>query len=49
MYTFEVWFRIGNYRTAQARLQASDWQSARLIAEGQWGLGNIINITMVND
>lgn len=48
MYTFEVWFRIGDYRTAQSRIQASDWSSARMIAESQFGTDNIINITMVS-
>ena len=47
MYTFEVWFRIGDYRTATGRLQAGDWHQAKLIAEGMYGSGNVINITMV--
>jgi hypothetical protein len=49
MYTFDVWFKINQFRTAQTRIQATDWDSARLIAESQFGSGNIINITMVYD
>lgn len=48
MLTFEVWFKIGDLRTAQSRIMASDWNSARLIAEAQYGSGNILNITMVS-
>lgn len=48
MYTFDVWFRIGEYRTAQSRIQASDWHSARMIAESHFGSDNILNITMVS-
>lgn len=48
MYTFQVWFRIGGYRTAEARINASDWHQAQMIAESQYGSGNIISITMAS-
>lgn len=47
MTQYEVWFRIGNYRTAHSRIFATDWQAAQLIAESQFGHDSIISITMV--
>ena len=44
MYSYIVWFRIGNGRTAEAQMQASDWNSAKLIAESMYGAGNVISI-----
>ena len=48
MYTFEVWFKIGDYRTAKSQLQAGDWHQAKLIAESMYGSGNILNISMLS-
>lgn len=47
MYTFEIWFKIDAYRTASSRLMASDWHSAKAIAESMFGFGNVINVSMV--
>ena len=48
MYTYNVWVRINNYQTVNVRINAdNDWQ-CKLIAEGQYGAGNVLNYTQVN-
>lgn len=42
MLTFEVVIRIGNYQTANVRLQADNHGQAKMLAEAQYGAGNVI-------
>jgi hypothetical protein len=44
MTTYIVWFKIGNYRTTESHLQASDFGAAQLIAESMYGKENVISI-----
>ena len=45
MYEYIVWFRLNDgYSTAEARLQASDWHRAQMIAESMYGRSNVISI-----
>ena len=48
MYTFEVWVRLNTYQTAQIRLQARDSINAKLIAEAQYGQGNVLGMSQIN-
>lgn len=48
MFTYEVWIRLNPYQTAHVRLQANDDLQAKLIAEAQYGSGNVLNWTRIN-
>jgi hypothetical protein len=48
MNTYEVWIRINQYQTAHVRLQARDDYQAKLIAEAQYGQGNVLNWTRID-
>ena len=48
MYTYNVWIRLNPYQTANVHVQAdNDWQ-AKMIAESQYGSGNVLNYTRVS-
>lgn len=49
MYTYEVWVKIGNYQTVHVRINANDDYQAKMIAEAQYGQGNVLNWTRIND
>jgi hypothetical protein len=44
MTTYIVWFKLGNYRTTETQIQASDLGAAQLIAESMYGKENVINV-----
>lgn len=48
MYTYEVWIRLNQYQTAHVRVQASDDYQAKMIAEAQYGHGNVLNYTRIS-
>jgi hypothetical protein len=48
MYTYEVWIRLNPYQTAHVRVQASDDYQAKMIAEAQYGQGNVLNWTRID-
>jgi hypothetical protein len=48
MYTYEIWIRLNQYQTAHVRLQADDDLRAKMIAEAQYGAGNVLNYTRVS-
>jgi hypothetical protein len=48
MYTYEIWIRLNPYQTAHVRLQASDDIQAKLLAEAQYGQGNVLNYTRID-
>jgi hypothetical protein len=43
MYTFEVWIRLNTYQTTRVRIQADNGNDCRLIAEAQYGQGNVLD------
>ena len=48
MYLYEVWVRLNPYQTAHVRVNAgNDWE-AKMIAEAQYGSGNVLNYTRIN-
>ena len=47
MYTYDVWVRLNAYQTANVRVQASNDMQAKMIAEAQYGRGNVLNYTRV--
>jgi hypothetical protein len=48
MYTFEVWVRINDYQTAHVRINANNGFEAKMLAEAQYGAGNVLNYTQIN-
>lgn len=48
MYQFRVWVRLNQYQTADIVINANnDWE-AKLLAEGMYGQGNVLNYTKIN-
>lgn len=48
MYTYEVWIRLNAYQTTRVRITAgNDWE-CKMIAEAQYGQGNVLNYTQIN-
>lgn len=48
MYTYTVWIRLDPLRTAHVRVQADNDMDAKLIAEAQYGQGNVLNWTRID-
>lgn len=48
MYTYEVWVRLNPHQTAHVRVNANDDLQAKMIAEAQYGHGNVLHYTRVN-
>lgn len=49
MKTYTVWVRLNNLQTTHVRIQAnSDWE-CKLIAEAQYGKGNVLNYSVINE
>jgi hypothetical protein len=48
MYTYNVWVRINQFQTVNVRVQADSDYSAKLIAEAQYGHGNVLNYTRID-
>lgn len=49
MLTFMCWVRLNQYQTTNVRIQASNSLDAKMIAEAQYGAGNVINCSQVNE
>lgn len=49
MYKYAIWVRINNLQTANTMVWAnSDWE-AKQLAESQYGYGNVLSYSRVND
>ena len=49
MYKYKVWIRLNPYQTADVIVLANnDWE-AKLLAEAQYGVGNVLNYTRVSE
>jgi hypothetical protein len=49
MYKYNVWVRIGNHQTANVIIQANNDYEAKLIAEAQYGHGNVLGYSLINE
>ena len=48
MYKYTVWIRLNQYQTANVVVNAdNDWQ-AKMIAESQYGSGNVLNYSRID-
>jgi hypothetical protein len=48
MYRYKLWIRIDSLSTADAYIYADNDAQAKMIAEAQYGVGNVLNYTRVN-
>lgn len=49
MYKYAVWVRINDYQTANTIVWASNDYEAKMLAEAQYGQGNVLNYTRINE
>jgi hypothetical protein len=49
MYKWNVWVQIGNGQTANTIVYAADQNSAKKLAEAQFGVGNVLNYTRIDE
>jgi hypothetical protein len=50
MNLYDVWVAInGRQVTTHIQLRASDFITARQIAEAQYGVGNVLNVSQINE
>lgn len=49
MYMFDCWVRLNTTQTTHIRVSAGNYHEAKLIAEAQFGQGNVLNCTMINE
>lgn len=48
MYQYTVWVRINQTQTANTVVWASNDSEARMIAEAQYGQGNVLNYSRIS-
>ena len=48
MYTYTVWVRLNAYQTANVRVNADNDLQAKMIAEAQYGAGNVLNYSRID-
>jgi hypothetical protein len=49
MNTYLVWVRINQLQTVNVRISADNDYQAKQIAEAQYGQGNVLNYTLINE
>ena len=49
MYKFNVWIRLNPYQTTNVIIYASNGYEAKMLAEAQYGSGNVLNYTQINE
>ena len=48
MYRYNVWVRLNAYQTANVVINASNDLEAKMLAESQYGNGNVLNYTRID-
>lgn len=49
MYKYLIWVRINDYQTANTYVWANDDYQAKLLAEAQYGQGNVLSYSKVEE
>jgi hypothetical protein len=49
MYRYKLWVRIDSFTTIDVYVYADYDLQAKLIGEAQYGAGNVLNYTLVNE
>jgi hypothetical protein len=47
MYQYRIWVRLNSYQTAHTFVWADNDIEAKLLAEAQYGVGNVLNYLRV--
>ena len=48
-YRYKIWVRINDYQTAETIIIANSDYEAKILAEAQYGVGNILNYTLLGE
>ena len=49
MYKYAIWVRINDYQTANTFVWANNDYEAKMLAEAQYGTGNVLNYTRIDE
>jgi hypothetical protein len=49
MYKYQLWIRISPTQTANTIVHAANDYEAKLLGEAQYGQGNVLNYTRINE
>lgn len=49
MYKYAIWVRINDYQTANTFVWANNDYEAKMLAEAQYGQGNVLNYTRIDE
>lgn len=49
MYKYKLWVKINDYQTAFTIVYAENDHAAKLLGEAQYGVGNVLNYTRIDD
>lgn len=49
MYKYAIWVRINSYQTANTFIWADNDYAAKMLAEAQYGQGNVLNYSRVDE
>lgn len=49
MYKYQVWVRVNSYQTAHTIVWAGNDFEAKMLAESQYGQGNVLNYTRIDE
>jgi ethanolamine utilization microcompartment shell protein EutL len=49
MYKYAIWVRINSLQTANTFIWANNDYEAKMLAESQYGTGNVLNYTRVSE
>ena len=49
MYKYAIWARVNQLQTVNTFVWAENDAQAKLIAEAQFGVGNVLNYTRINE
>jgi hypothetical protein len=49
MYKFQLWVKINDFQTAHTIVWANNGWEAKLLGEAQYGVGNVLNYTQIDD
>jgi hypothetical protein len=49
MYKYKLWIRINEYQTVETIIYANTDYDAKLLGEAQFGVGNVLNYTRIDE
>ena len=49
MYKYAIWVRINDFQTANTFVWANNDYEAKMLAEAQYGQGNVLNYTRIDE